>query len=209
MRPIRISRALLAADPDGIALAQQLVGAGNLTLNGAFVAGGTAYLTAQRRVGLTSAGNLSAVNYTVYGTNEAGIVISETLAGPNANTVSTTLDFFTVTRIAASAANATDITAGTTDVGASLPIPLDYLISPFQVTAALEIQSGAVNATLQYTLDNIFEPGPIVWFNDTILVGVAVNTVTSYVSPVRACRLVTNSGTGAAVLQLIQAGTGL
>lgn len=206
MRPVRITRALTAADADGIALAQQAAGAGDLTLNGALVAGGVAQLDTQRKVGIASAGNLSAVTFTIYGTDQAGNVISESLAGPNNNTVSTTLDFYSVTRVAVSAAVGADVTVGTTGVGASRPIPLDQYVSPFNASLFCAV-TGTVNYTAQYTLDDIWaSAGPYTWSDHPDLTSATADGDGTYISPVTATRLLTNSGTGSVVFTILQAG---
>lgn len=207
MRPIVITRTLATAVADGIALAQQLAGAGSLTLNGSLVVDGVAQLTQQRVVGIASTGNLSAITFTVYGTNEAGIAISESLAGPNNNTVSTTQNFLTVTQVAASAAVGTDVTVGTTDVGASAPLPLDLYLDPFNVSLFLDV-TGTVDVTLQYTGDDdvLTSVGPFVWFDHTDLTNKSADSVGTIISPVTAVRLLTNSGTGSAQLTVLQSG---
>lgn len=206
MRPITITRTLATADADGIAQLQQAVGAGDLTLNGALVTSGVAQLGAQRVVGIASTGNLSAVNFTVYGTNQAGSAISQTIAGPNNNTVSTTLDFLTVTRVAVSAAVGTDVTVGTTGVGGSPAIPLDQYISPFNVSVGCTV-SGTVNYTAQYTFDDVFASvGPFTWTDFGDLTSKTATDDGTFISPVVAVRLLTNSGTGTVVMRVIQAG---
>lgn len=206
MRPIRITRALTAADDDGIALAQQLIAAGNLTLNGALVAGGIARLDAQRKVGIASTGDLHLITFTVYGTDQPGNTISDALAGPNNNTVSTTLDFYTVTRVAASAAVATDVIVGTTGVGASQPVPLDIYLDPFNVSCFGDV-TGTVNYTVQFTFDDVqATAGPYTWTDHPDLTGKTTDSDGTYISPVSATRIVTNSGTGSVVLTIIQAG---
>jgi hypothetical protein len=207
MRPIVVTRTLATADADGIAVAQTLVGAGSLTLNGALVVAGVAQLTQQRVVGIASTGNLSAITFTVYGTNEAGISISESLAGPNNNTVSTTLNFLTVTQVAASATVGTNVTVGTTSVGASAPLPLDLYLDPFNVSLFIDV-TGTVDVTLQYTGDDdvLTSVGPFVWFNHTDLTNETSDTVGTIISPVTAVRLLTNSGTGSAQLTVLQSG---
>jgi hypothetical protein len=210
MRPIRITRALTAADADGIAQAQQLGAAGDLTLDGDLVAGGVAQLNAQRKVGIASTGNLSAITFTVYGTDQAGRTISEALAGPNNNTVSTTLDFYTVTRVAASAAVATDVEVGTTEVGASMPIPLDQYLTPFNVSLVCDV-TGTVNYTVQFTGDDVFAGtgvGPFTWFDHPDITGSTADDTGTYISPVTATRIVTNSGTGSVAFTILQAGAG-
>jgi VCBS repeat-containing protein len=206
MRPIRITRALLTADDNGIAEVQQLVGAGDLTLNGALVAGGIAQLTSQRKVGMFSAGNISTVVFTIYGTDQVGNTISDTITGINNTTVSTTLDFLTVTRIAASAAVGSDVIAGTTGVGASQPIPLDMYLDPFNVSLFCDV-TGTVNYTAQFTFDDVFaSAGPYTWANHPDLTAATADGDGTYISPVTATRLVTNSGTGSIVMTVLQAG---
>lgn len=206
MLPVRITRQLAAADDNGIALLQQLVGAGALTLNGVLVAAGVAQLDTQRKVGISSTGNLSAVTFTVYGKDQPGNTISESLAGPNNNTVSTTLDFYTVTQVAASAAVGTDVIVGTTGVGASQPIPLDIYLDPFNVSLFVDVQ-GTVNYTAQFTFDNVqSSAGPYVWTDHPDLTSATADGDGTYISPVTATRILTNSGTAALVFTVIQAG---
>lgn len=207
MRPIVQTRQLAAADPNGIAEDQQLAGAGDLTLDGVFVTAGVATLDAQRQVELESAGNLSAINFTVTGTDQQNRPISETLVGPNAGTVATELNFLTVTQIAADAAVGTDVEVGTNGVGASQEIPLDQYISPFNVSLFVGI-TGTVDVTVQFTGDDVFgdAPGPFDWTDHPDLTNITADDDATFISPVSACRLLTNSGTGEAVLRIAQAG---
>jgi hypothetical protein len=99
--PVTANNALIASN-------QTLAGAGNLTLT-------SNQPDIARAISLTSAGNLSTSNFTVTGTDFYGFAQTQTLAGPNANTVNTTKAFKTVTQIAASAA-VTGISAGTSDI---------------------------------------------------------------------------------------------
>ena len=209
MRPITLSRQLTAADDNGIALAQQLLAAGNLVLTGAaFVANGIAQLDAQRKIGIASTGDLSLITFTVYGTNQPGNVISESLAGPNNNTVSTTLDFYTVTRVAASAAVSTDVIVGTTGVGASQPLPLDIYL-PFGNTTSVDV-TGTVNYSVQVTNSDPFgDPStPLNWvaYPGGALTAQTTDLTSSTVIAYRAMRLLTNSGTGIAAITITQQG---
>lgn len=101
-----------ALDADGICAAQQLAEAGNLVIAGALATSGVAVFGEQQRVTLYSAGNLSTLTFTVYGTTTFGNSISEAITGPNNSTVTTTANFKTVTRIASSGAVGTNVTAG-------------------------------------------------------------------------------------------------
>jgi hypothetical protein len=111
-REISYTFAPTALDADGVCASQTLAGAGDLTINGALASSGVATFGEQQRVTLYSTANYSLLTFTVYGTTANGAVISESLAGPNNSTVTTTSNFKTVTRIAASAALATAILAG-------------------------------------------------------------------------------------------------
>lgn len=104
-----------AADRDGVCAAQTTAGAGDLVIAGALASGGVATFGEQQRVTLYSAGDLAALTFTVYGTTTVGDSISESLAGPNNNTVATAANFKTVTRVAASGAVGTNVEVGNSD----------------------------------------------------------------------------------------------
>ncbi len=211
MRPVIQSRQLDAADPNGIALDQQLGAAGDLTLNGAFVTAGVAQLDVQRQVEFESAGNISGTNFTVTGTDEQGREISETIAGPNAGTAATSLDFITVTQIAADAAFASDVEVGTNALGGSIPIPVDQGVTPTNIGLGVTGFAVAADVTVQHTFDDIWSDNPSslhTWFDHPTLANVTANDDGNLAFPPRAVRLFTNSGIGTAVLTLVQAGIG-
>jgi hypothetical protein len=207
MRSVTQTRTLAAADPNGIAEDQQLGAAGDLTLDGAFVTAGVAELGAQRLVTLESAGDISATNFTVTGTDDSGNGVTETIAGPNATTVSTAVNFSTVTQVAADASFATDVEVGTSGVGASQEIPCDQYVSPFNVSLGLII-TGTIDVTSQFTFDDVFadNSGPHTWFDHTDQTNVTADDEAAIISPVSAIRLLTNSGLGTARFEVLQAG---
>ena len=208
MRPVRQSRQLDAADPNGIFLDQGSTTDVPLTLNGAFVTAGVAQLDQQRRVELESAANLSAINYTIVGTDEQGRIITETIVGPNVGVVSTTLDFFTVTSITPDGTDAGLMEGGTNGVGASIPIPVDILLTPTSIGLGIVI-TGTVDVTVQHTFDDIFTDDPstiFAWFDHPTLVNVVANGDGNLAFPPTAVRLLTNSGVGTAEFDLIQSG---
>lgn len=208
MRPVTLNRTLTAAVVGAIAAAQTTAGAGNLLINGTLAAGGVATLDTQRTVGLTSAGNLSAVNFTLTGTDQQGRVISEVLAGPNASTVSSVLNYKTITSIAVSAAVGTNVTADTVGTGASQEIPVDLYTNQFNVTLSVDV-TGAVNYTVQYTMGNVFGgAGPFVWNTVAGLLAQTTGQVVQLSQLVRAFRVLTNSGTGTVALTVTQGGIG-
>lgn len=101
----------------GIAAAQAVAAAGNLTLSGTYVSAGSAYLGNGAYVAITSTGNDTGITFTVkglyYGPNsQGGTYIQEVLTGSNASVVVTTKLFSVVTSIAASAAAAGNVSAG-------------------------------------------------------------------------------------------------
>jgi len=209
MRPIVQTRQLAAAVANGVAQDQQLGAAGNLALDGSLVdAAGVAQLGGQRQVTFESAGNIATVVFTITGTDDSGAVISEDITGINGSNVETLLNYATVTQIAADAAFASDVEVGTTGVGASQTVPLDQYISPFNVSLGVVIGAVAVDVTVEYTFDDVFgdAPGPFSWTDHPDLTNVAANADGTFISPVSACRLLTNSGVGTAVLRIQQAG---
>jgi hypothetical protein len=208
MRPVIQTRALVAAAVGAVCASQTTAGAGNLLINGSLASGGVATMAAQQVLGITSAGNDSAVNFTITGTDDQGRVISQTIAGPNANTVQTTLNYRTVTSIAVSAAVASAVTVDTLQIGASTEVPLDQYITAFNVSIAVDV-TGTINYTVQYTFDDVFgsgAPGPFVWRNFTTLTAQAVSGNGTLISPVKAVRILTNSGAGTAKMTVVQSG---
>jgi hypothetical protein len=126
----------IVADVDGISVIELKGAAGDMTIGGAAASGGVATLDVPRNVTLTVATtNQSGVSFTVYGTDEYGEAVVETITGPNANTVAGVKAFKTVTRVAASAAIATNgVSVGFGDV-LGLPIHLrnvDQIVSQFE-----------------------------------------------------------------------------
>lgn len=69
-----------------------------------------------RAVSLTSAGNISGVNFTITGFDVYGQAMSQVRAGPNANTVNTLKAFKEVVSITVNGAVGTNTSAGTSDV---------------------------------------------------------------------------------------------
>jgi hypothetical protein len=68
--------------------------------------------------------------------------------------------------------------------------------------------TGTVNVSLQYTFDDIFAeyPGPFTWTDHPDMTNLTADGEGIFISPVTACRLLTNSGVGTAVLRVAQAG---
>lgn len=101
----------------GVAAAQAVAGAANLTIDGTLASGGVATLDVPRAVGIlsTNAGDTTQTA-TVYGTDAYGVVTVETIAFNGTTPVSGKKAFKTVTRVAISAAMTGNATVATTDV---------------------------------------------------------------------------------------------
>lgn len=216
---------LPASVATGIATAQAVAGAGNLTLNGALASAGVANLVTAQRVGIVSA-NAGDTTQTaaITGTDRYGNTISETVNLNGTTKVNTLQDFLTVTKIAISAATAGNISAGTVGIGSSDWILNNIYITPCQVSLALQLVSGAGTASAEYTYDDPNAPAggytaypgadsvefasnvpPLAWPVNG-LSAVSGNADAVITSPVFAYRLTIYSGTGTWKFQAIQAG---
>lgn len=143
-------------DPDGIANLQTTAGAGSLTLNGELVnTGGTVIFNGiSRAVTLTSAGNVSGVNFTINGTLAPNGAVSETIAGPNANTVETTQVFDTITSITVNGAVGTNTSAGSGTLGFTHWFNHNYHATVVGFSVQVNV-TGTINYDYQTTLDDV------------------------------------------------------
>lgn len=202
MNPIRYTLSLGAASANAIALTQTPTG--NLTLNGALVSGGVATLDVGRRVLITNNGDNSGVTFAIYGTNQTGNVIQETLAGANATTVQSLLDYKTVTRISISSPSTGSLTVGTSSVGSTPWILTNYQMVPVSI-GLFCVVAGTVNYTVEYCGDDIQNSIPTPLPHPYL----TSKTTTEYSDisyPVVAYRLTVNSGPGSVQFTGIQSG---
>lgn len=205
-QPRYISKSLTGASANVIAHSQTPLAAGNLTLTSAVVT-----LDSQRQVLITHAADETGNNFTVYGTSEGGAAISEVVPGSSGASDHTTQSFFTVTRVAVSAAAAGAIQVGTNGVGATPWIITDWSIAPFSIGLAVLV-TGTVNYTVNYTYEDFTGtfPNPSgnlpTPFSITALAAKAATLDSNIVVPVTGVQLQINSGTGTAQLVIIQAG---
>ncbi len=218
MRPIVLTKALVAAVVNNIALTQSLAGAGNLVLNGSTVSGGVATLDTQRRISILSSGNDSGLTWTLYGANDAGAAITEAVAGGNAVAVVTQQDFKTITRIAGSGATAGTIQVGTNATGSTPWQVPNAHITPFELEIATVLLSGTATWTIEYTLDDVKMPIPIyqTGYSQAIpipnaigwpgLVGLIGNAQGEINSPIAGWRATITAGTGTVKTTGIQSG---
>jgi len=98
------------------------------------------------------------------------------------------------------------ITITKTGAGSSSVAPLDTYRNPFNVGLGIVV-SGTVNYTIQHTFDDIYNSSITpVWFSHPTLLNLTVNADGNYAFPVRAVKILVNSGAGSATATIIQAG---
>lgn len=165
-----------------IALAQTLAAAGALTLNGAYgqqdmlpwqsvAKMSDAY---ERKVTLTSTGNLSGINFTIVGKTYNGTAVTEVLAGPSNSTVTSVNNYYEVTSITANAAVATAVSAGTGSTGVSAWIGATTYNAPISAGLYIEVTATAMSVTVEGTPDNPLPASPAL-FPHAILTAITAN----------------------------------
>lgn len=174
----------------------------------------TTILDAQRRLLFTFGADESANTFTVIGTNQAGFPINEAVAGVNASTTSSNLDFKTVSSVRAIAASGGTVSVGTYGVGSSLWQIQNWHADPTDISVVGIVTSPntAVVYSVDYTYDDpnnlpsgVTYPTPITHINMNNL---SSTGDASIVAPVTAVRLTINSGTGSVRAIFTQAGIG-
>jgi hypothetical protein len=224
--PKAISLQLAAAVSNGIALAQQPLAAGALTLNGALVSGGVATMDVGRRISIASTGSDASVVFTITGTDNTANqnIISETITGVVSGTPVASLgNYKTITRVTSSAGTAGNITVGTNTVGSTVWLVFDFLRNPFNVGGGIT-GAAATTYTLEVTYDDpnsvagqqqvgaeqwSMFPGGLVPAHVYTYAGISAASGDSQfalTTPIFAARLTINSGTGLVTLEAIQAG---
>ncbi len=209
-QPTVFIRALAASNLTAIA-ASQSPGTAAITL-----ASTPVVLDAQRRVVLASGGNDTAITFTIFGTNDAGFPISETIAGGNttATPAISNLDYKTVTNILHSGTVTSTLTVGTGNTGSSLWQITNWNVDPVNIGFYVESRTGTATFAVEGTLDDpnilpgtgglnasgLTYPTPFTIFS---AIGTALVT-----SPLVAWRLTTLTGTGSLVVRALQAGLG-
>lgn len=218
---IVFTKTLPASSATSIATSQS-PGSAALTLNGAAVTNGVATIDTYSaltnsepgvRVTITSGGNDASISFVITGTNSSGHPITDTVAGTDAGTAVSNLDFVTVTSIKPTAAIASTVTAGNDSVGSSRWVTWSWATNPpMNISIAVELASGSATFTGEYTYDDpnnlpigVNYPLP---FDITALTSKSATTDGSITNPVIATRVTINSGTGTIRVRMLQAGIG-
>jgi hypothetical protein len=218
---------LAAASATNIRTASAIAGAGAVVLNGATVTNGVATLDNPRRVLFTFAAG-ETLTLTLTGTRWDGQTVSETIATGAATpgTVSSVLDYKTVTSVVSSAASNGNVSIGTSTVAGSSWINFDWWLSDGVVAFQVDV-TGTANYTVQQTLDdpnnsttpndpglsaptpgNPMLPANVQWVNcsDTTMVNATVTAQSNYNFAPIWMRVVLNSGSGSVALTALQHG---
>lgn len=95
-------------------------------------------------------------------------------------------------------------TVSKTGTGSSSSLVMNTNISPFNVGFGV-IVSGTVNYTIQHTFDSP-SSGFTTWYSHPTIASKTDNQDGNYAFPVTGVKVLVNSGTGSATLNLIQAG---
>jgi hypothetical protein len=143
---------------NGISLSQTLTANIPLLLNGSYVNKTTRIVNfivfgIVPRITLNSAANISGINFLITG-YQNGVFISETLAGPNANTVTSVNCFDTLLQIIPTGTTASTVQVGVASVGYFPMILLNTaLVNTSSINYALNIVAAPANpATYQVFL---------------------------------------------------------
>lgn len=191
------------ADEDSDGLADGLTGAGPWDTSdfvAAEISDGLAH-----QLSITSTSDLSAITFTITGTDADGREISEAIVGPNNAAVESTKYFKSISAVSVSAT----VGSATFDIGwvdefASRTIPLEiYAKNPPSVQVGL---TGTMGFDIEVTNSDIRDSMPtqdsLTWVDDANFTGKSASMVANLSGIVRACRFVANSYSSGASIAL-------
>lgn len=196
-----------AAVTTSVAASQTPAGAGNLTLTATPV---TFASSAAQKITIISASNISNRTFTITGTDVYGNSLTETLTGPNNNTVTSSYCYKSVITIAISGAAAGALTSGNSaDAEGTMYVP-DIYSNPFSIGMGCAI-TGSPTYSIQHTFYNTIEKGfsyaNAVWFTHSVISGKTANQDGNYDFPVFGIKLILTAA-GTVTVRLLQSGQG-
>jgi hypothetical protein len=202
-RPIIVT--FPASDVAAICQAQTTAGAGNLIINGNLwdpnIGPGIVFNGYLRTISFTSTADLSALNFTVTGTKFPDMkMYSETIAGPNNNTVETTHSFYTVDSISVNGAVGTAVSVGSGSIGVTYPILYNYHSTPIGTSIEV-IVSGTINYSFSVTNDDIVDDSPVHFFDPiTAMTNATTDQLAFYNATTRYMLININSSAGGSLI---------
>ena len=168
-----------------------------------------------RQVTITSAGNDSVNTFVVTGTGSNNEVISETITGPNATTVTTVSYFRTVNSVTISGNAVGAITVGMTNTAVSPWVRFDDF-APSNISIQCDV-SGSATYTIQSTLDDPNDPfspastSAMTWIStsDTAMVAATTSLQSNFLFAPRYARVIlTTTSTGSVSATSLQSSNG-
>jgi len=202
MNPIRKAYTIVATDADGIATTQTPLAAGNLTLDGVLISGGTLTLSTAQHVSIACAGADAARSFVVTGTDSYGNAQTEIIAGSAGSTTKGTKNFKTVTSISVDAATAGAVTAGVLGELETQWLHLDNDARPFNV--GYHVKIGTATFTVEGTMSDLLTtPGDATAF--TVQASGSASVANNTIIPMTGIRLkITAFTTGSIDFNIIQ-----
>lgn len=207
MRPQSFDVDLDTQNTDGSTLVAGLTGAGPWTNADWDVGAATGAMSdgLAHKLNLYSAANLSGITLTLTGTDADGQAQTETIAGPNAGTSVTTKYFKTLTALSAdSTLGANTMNLDLSDEAATQTFPIDWR-SPYQANILVDV-TGTINFTVQEMWQNVYglaapqQNGT--WLNISALASKTADTASQATNGATAVRLIVNSYSAGAELQM-------
>jgi|SRR6185437_9172796 len=193
---------LATVSTTAIAALQHTTASTPLTLSKtSFSDGATAKIGHQLTLTSASSNDFSGVNFTFVGVDPDGLAITETIAGPNASTVTTTNYYYSITSITPDTTDGThNLSAGFAATAATQRIPIEPQTGSFNVGCGVTI-SGTASVSMQCTMDDIYDSSVTpVYIADTTLATKSSTFYSALGVVVSAVRFITNSySTGAIV----------
>lgn len=190
-----------------IAQVQSLGAAGSMVLNGSVIQPQSITINQtavfpgfNRLVTLTSANNNAGVNFTINGYLN-GIAVTETIAGPNANTVASAQLYDQVTSITTNGAiNA--VSAGIGNTGNTSWFTCDQYRDVFNLGIQVQVSAGTITYSFQVTEDNVQTIATPLTFTPIVAMTAATtNQLANYTNPIRYCRVNISAAAGTETLR--------
>ncbi len=160
---------------------------------------------------LTSTGNVSATNFTITGNNIRGAAVAETIAGPNANTVHTTANFYEIYTVAIDATLGTATSVGIHSTGQSQWYKADYQLTPTNIGFGVTVSGTDLTYTIVQTTYNVESAEPpanaIINNADSAFVSATASGQGNYILPFNALRCnIASSNGGTLTMDIYEAG---